>query len=173
MRITATGYGAGDKDFPEHANVLRVLIGETSGAGESTTVAVLEANIDDSSPQVLGYAMERLLEAGALDVTLESRADEEEPPRHAAARDREAGRSRNAGAIDVRRNLHARAPDLFRRAPREGAAYRWKWRRRTAKSNQNLRRRIVRARIRRLPQAGARDRAFRSNRSWPRRIWLI
>ncbi len=71
MRITASGYGAGDKDFPEHANVLRVLIGETTGAAESTTVAVLEANIDDSSPQVLGYAMERLLDAGALDVTLE------------------------------------------------------------------------------------------------------
>jgi pyridinium-3,5-bisthiocarboxylic acid mononucleotide nickel chelatase len=72
MRIVSTGYGAGDYDFPEHANVLRVLIGETSGAAESTTVAVLEANIDDSSPQVLGYAMERLFEAGALDVTLAS-----------------------------------------------------------------------------------------------------
>ena len=72
MQITATGYGAGDRDFQEHANVLRVLIGEASGAAESTSVAVLEANIDDSSPQVLGYAMERLLEAGALDVTLES-----------------------------------------------------------------------------------------------------
>ena len=72
MQITATGYGAGDRDFQEHANVLRVLIGETSRAEEATTVAVLEANIDDSSPQVLGYAMERLLEAGALDVTLES-----------------------------------------------------------------------------------------------------
>jgi uncharacterized protein (TIGR00299 family) protein len=71
MTITGTGYGAGDKDFKEHANVLRVLIGETSGAAESTTVSVLEANIDDSSPQILGYAMERLLEAGALDVTLE------------------------------------------------------------------------------------------------------
>jgi len=72
MRVVASGYGAGDYDFPEHANVLRILIGETSGAAESTTVAVLEANIDDSSPQVLGYAMERLLEAGALDVTLAS-----------------------------------------------------------------------------------------------------
>jgi len=71
MTITGTGYGAGDKDFKEHANVLRVLIGQTSGAAESTTVAVLEANIDDSNPQVLAYAMERLLEAGALDVTLE------------------------------------------------------------------------------------------------------
>jgi pyridinium-3,5-bisthiocarboxylic acid mononucleotide nickel chelatase len=71
MRITATGYGAGDHDFPEHANVLRVLTGETTAAEEATEIAVLEANIDDSSPQVLGYAMERLLEEGALDVTLE------------------------------------------------------------------------------------------------------
>jgi pyridinium-3,5-bisthiocarboxylic acid mononucleotide nickel chelatase len=72
MNVVASGYGAGDRDFPEHANVLRALIGETSGAEESTTVTVLEANIDDSTPQVLGYAMERLLEAGALDVTLAS-----------------------------------------------------------------------------------------------------
>jgi uncharacterized protein (TIGR00299 family) protein len=72
MRITATGYGAGDRDFPEHANVLRAIVGDSSAAEEATTVMVLEANIDDSSPQVLGYAMERLLEAGALDVTLES-----------------------------------------------------------------------------------------------------
>ncbi len=70
MRISHTGYGAGDRDFPEHANVLRVLIGETTGASEATTVAVIEANIDDATPQVLGYAMERLLEAGALDVSL-------------------------------------------------------------------------------------------------------
>lgn len=71
MRIAATGYGAGSKDFAEHANVLRVLIGHASGAEEATTVAVLEANIDDANPQVLGYAMERLIEAGALDVSLE------------------------------------------------------------------------------------------------------
>ena len=72
MRITATGYGAGDRDFPEQPNVLRVLIGESKTAQESTTVSVIEANIDDATPQVLGYAMERLLEAGALDVTLTS-----------------------------------------------------------------------------------------------------
>jgi len=70
MRIAAQGFGAGTKEFPDAANVLRVLVGEASGAAESTTVCVLEANIDDSSPQVLGYAMERLFEAGALDVTL-------------------------------------------------------------------------------------------------------
>jgi len=71
MSIVATGYGAGDKDFAEHANVLRALIGETTYAAESTTISVLEANIDDSTPEVLGYAMERLLAAGALDVTIQ------------------------------------------------------------------------------------------------------
>jgi len=70
MHIQSQGFGAGDKDFPSQANVLRVLIGESARAAESTTVVVLEANIDDTTPQVLGYAMERLLEAGALDVTL-------------------------------------------------------------------------------------------------------
>jgi pyridinium-3,5-bisthiocarboxylic acid mononucleotide nickel chelatase len=70
MKISAIGYGAGDREVEEHANVLRVLIGETTGAAEATTVSVLEANIDDCTPQVLGYAMERLLKCGALDVTL-------------------------------------------------------------------------------------------------------
>jgi pyridinium-3,5-bisthiocarboxylic acid mononucleotide nickel chelatase len=71
MCISAIGYGAGSKDFAEHANVLRILVGETSGALESTTVSVIQANIDDASPQLLGYAMERLLAGGALDVTLQ------------------------------------------------------------------------------------------------------
>ncbi|HEY1757369.1 MAG TPA: nickel pincer cofactor biosynthesis protein LarC [Bryobacteraceae bacterium] len=70
MRITSIGHGAGDRDFPQHANVLRVLIGERNSAPEATLVSVIEANIDDSSPQVLGYALDRLMEAGALDVTL-------------------------------------------------------------------------------------------------------
>jgi uncharacterized protein (TIGR00299 family) protein len=72
IRVLAAGYGAGSKDFAEHANVLRAILGETTAAPESTTVSVIEANIDDATPQVLGYAMERLLEAGALDVTLEA-----------------------------------------------------------------------------------------------------
>lgn len=71
MKLLATGHGAGDRDFPEHANVLRVIVGERGTATESTSVSVLEANIDDSTPQMLGYAMTRLFDAGALDVTLE------------------------------------------------------------------------------------------------------
>jgi hypothetical protein len=70
MRIRAIGYGAGDRDFKEQANVVRVMVGQASGASESITVSVIEANIDDSSPQVIGYATERLLEAGALDVAV-------------------------------------------------------------------------------------------------------
>jgi pyridinium-3,5-bisthiocarboxylic acid mononucleotide nickel chelatase len=71
LKVSRTGYGAGGRDFPDRANVLRVLIGEPSGATEATTVSVIEANIDDLSPQVLAYAAERLFERGALDVTLQ------------------------------------------------------------------------------------------------------
>ena len=70
MRIDSIGYGAGDRDFPEQPNVLRALLGESTRAPESTVVSVIEANIDDSSPQVLGYALERLMDAGALDASL-------------------------------------------------------------------------------------------------------
>jgi len=71
MKIGSIGFGAGDKDFKEMANVLRVLVGSSAAASEATLVSVLEANIDDLSPQVLAYAMERLMEAGALDASLQ------------------------------------------------------------------------------------------------------
>jgi hypothetical protein len=71
LKITASGYGAGSYDFPDRANVLRVILGEETGAAEATAITVLEANIDDLSPQILAYAMDRLLEKGALDVTLQ------------------------------------------------------------------------------------------------------
>lgn len=70
MRISSIGHGAGDRDFKQHANVLRVLIGDRTDVPEATLVSVIEANIDDSSPQVLGYALEKLMEAGALDAAL-------------------------------------------------------------------------------------------------------
>jgi uncharacterized protein (TIGR00299 family) protein len=70
MTISSIGYGAGDRDFKDQPNVLRVLMGESASAPESTLVSVIEANIDDSSPQILGYALEKLMEAGALDASL-------------------------------------------------------------------------------------------------------
>jgi uncharacterized protein (TIGR00299 family) protein len=71
MTVSNIGYGAGEKDFPEHANVLRILAGEAGHMKEALTVSVIETNVDDVSPQVLGYTMERLFEAGALDVTMQ------------------------------------------------------------------------------------------------------
>ncbi len=79
MKLEKAGYGAGSKEFPEHPNLLRLTIGETAptlrqsarkdGAPASQDeISVLEANLDDLSPQVLAYAMERLLAEGALDV---------------------------------------------------------------------------------------------------------
>jgi len=69
MRISASGYGAGDKDIQGRPNLLRVLIGEATGVAEATEVYVIEANVDDMSPQVAGYVRERLLDVGALDAT--------------------------------------------------------------------------------------------------------
>jgi uncharacterized protein (TIGR00299 family) protein len=71
MKAARTGHGAGSRDFPEQPNVLRIILGETAAAEEALTVTVIEANIDDLSPQVLAWSAERLLEAGALDVTIE------------------------------------------------------------------------------------------------------
>jgi pyridinium-3,5-bisthiocarboxylic acid mononucleotide nickel chelatase len=72
MKIEKSGYGAGTRDFPGHANVLRLTIGEAptqlSAKTLQETISVLEANLDDMNPQVFGYVMDRLLEEGALDV---------------------------------------------------------------------------------------------------------
>jgi hypothetical protein len=82
MAIEKAGYGAGTRDFPGHANVLRLTVGENAdknvratqtsatqaSATQVETITVLEANLDDLNPQVFGYVMDKLLEAGALDV---------------------------------------------------------------------------------------------------------
>ena len=66
MKITKTGYGAGRKDFPI-PNILRLSLGETNEeTGDSVTV--IETNIDDTSPEILGYVMKKLFDAGAKDV---------------------------------------------------------------------------------------------------------
>ena len=65
MRTAAIGYGMGKKDF-EQANCIRAMLGETEDAGDS--VLQLECNVDDMTAEELGFAMERILEAGALEV---------------------------------------------------------------------------------------------------------
>ncbi len=123
MVIERSGFGAGTKDFPGMANMVRVLVGEGSGAKESVTVTVIEANIDDSTPEVLGYAMERLLEAGALDVTLSAGGDEEAAPGRrgceviAAPEDRE-----RLAALVMAETVDAGSANVGRRAARGGAS---------------------------------------------------
>jgi uncharacterized protein (TIGR00299 family) protein len=70
MRVLKTGYGAGGRETPGQPNLLRLLVGEeeTASSEETGEIAVIETVIDDSSPQLLAYVSERLLEAGALDV---------------------------------------------------------------------------------------------------------
>ncbi|HTX76939.1 MAG TPA: nickel pincer cofactor biosynthesis protein LarC, partial [Terracidiphilus sp.] len=69
MRNQAAGYGAGGRDTPGEPNLLRLIVGEAEQAAEATEpIAVLEAVIDDSTPQLLAYASDLLLAAGAWDV---------------------------------------------------------------------------------------------------------
>ena len=71
MKVSAIGYGAGTTDLETQPNVLRIMIGEVAAKnveGHSGTIRVLEANLDDMSPQIFGYLMEKALSAGALDV---------------------------------------------------------------------------------------------------------
>ena len=68
MRVAQIGYGAGNRDFADTPNVLRVLVGESDASASSHTVVVIEAEIDDMNPQIFGVLMDRLLAQGALDV---------------------------------------------------------------------------------------------------------
>jgi pyridinium-3,5-bisthiocarboxylic acid mononucleotide nickel chelatase len=70
MTVDRVGYGAGTKDFPGTANLLRAVVGETTAAATVETIAQVETTIDDMSPQLYEPLMERLFEAGALDVFL-------------------------------------------------------------------------------------------------------
>jgi pyridinium-3,5-bisthiocarboxylic acid mononucleotide nickel chelatase len=69
LRVAATGYGAGGRDTPGQPNLLRLLVGEeASDQNMPESIAILETVIDDSSPQLIAYVSELLLEAGAWDV---------------------------------------------------------------------------------------------------------
>jgi pyridinium-3,5-bisthiocarboxylic acid mononucleotide nickel chelatase len=79
MRLLSTGYGAGAREYEKFPNVLRVLVGESEREGEGVVedegvrdeeLTVVETNVDDVSPQVLGYVLEIALARGALDCYL-------------------------------------------------------------------------------------------------------
>ena len=69
MTLSAVGVGAGTREGETRPNVLRLFVGELAGVdAEQDSVTILEANLDDATGQSLGYAGERLMDAGALDV---------------------------------------------------------------------------------------------------------
>ena len=67
MRTVSVGYGAGRRELDRQPNLLRVCVGEAAPPAESDAVWMLETNLDDSSAEVVGYALERALAEGALD----------------------------------------------------------------------------------------------------------
>jgi uncharacterized protein (TIGR00299 family) protein len=68
MAIDKVGYGAGDADFKDTPNVLRILIGRSVAKPSGDRVTVVECEIDDMNPQIYGVVMDRLYAAGALEV---------------------------------------------------------------------------------------------------------
>ena len=70
MKPTKVGYGAGTKEFIEMPNILRITLGEPCDFGlSSEEVYVIETNLDDASGELIGYAMDKLLQEGARDVS--------------------------------------------------------------------------------------------------------
>lgn len=81
MKIERAAYGAGTRDYEDFPNVLRLIVGEVQSPKfkvqsfnetddrQSTTdnLILLETNLDDVSPQILGFVMERAFDLGALD----------------------------------------------------------------------------------------------------------
>ena len=68
MTVERVGYGVGSMDLPDRPNLLRIMIGEESRDVQVDTITILEANLDDTNPEWLGFLMDRLFDAGALDV---------------------------------------------------------------------------------------------------------
>jgi pyridinium-3,5-bisthiocarboxylic acid mononucleotide nickel chelatase len=68
MTVERIGHGAGRREFVEQPNLLRLFVGTTAAPAESDQVWMLETNLDDLPPEVIGYCYDLLLAAGALDV---------------------------------------------------------------------------------------------------------
>ena len=70
MVVRRVGYGAGSRILPDRPNLLRLLLGESGFQREGDVVTLLETNMDDISPEWVGYVMDRLFEGGAIDVVI-------------------------------------------------------------------------------------------------------
>ena len=67
MTLLATGYGFGAREFPDHPNCVRAMLGEDAEQTQTEQVVELQCNLDDMTPEAVGYALERLYAAGAVE----------------------------------------------------------------------------------------------------------
>jgi hypothetical protein len=67
MAVERTGHGAGGRDTKGRPNVLRIVVGRETGGASSERVLVLETEVDDAPPQLLGSLIDKLLARGAVD----------------------------------------------------------------------------------------------------------
>ncbi len=119
--VRSIGYGAGTKDFPDRANVLRVIVGEATSAdashrGDQDRVILLETNLDDVTAEVIGYTRTRLFFGRCARRVYDLDPDEEGSPGSAAVRHRATGPCRKTGDDPVPRDRN-----LWRPSPRDGS----------------------------------------------------
>jgi pyridinium-3,5-bisthiocarboxylic acid mononucleotide nickel chelatase len=70
MNVSSIGYGAGSWELTEQPNMLRLIIGKSANQMITETVWCIETNIDNTSPEIMGYILERLRSEGALDAVV-------------------------------------------------------------------------------------------------------
>jgi uncharacterized protein (DUF111 family) len=66
--VETVGYGVGTRNLTDRPNLLRIMVGRDPSGTQTDTVIILETNLDDANPEWFGFLMDRLFEAGALDV---------------------------------------------------------------------------------------------------------
>jgi uncharacterized protein (TIGR00299 family) protein len=70
MKITSVGYGAGEKDFEEFSNVLKIVIGTQKNNFQFDSIKILETNVDDVSGEIMGNLIEKIMSIGAKDASI-------------------------------------------------------------------------------------------------------
>ncbi len=68
FRVVKTGLGAGKRDYKERTNILRAVLIEETESPDKDAIVKLESDLDDCTGEILGYTLEKLMNAGALDV---------------------------------------------------------------------------------------------------------
>ena len=123
MRISSIGHGAGDRDFKQHANVLRVLIGDRTDCPRSDPGQRHRSQYRRFQSPGPGLRSGETHGRRSARCRAFAPADEEEPPGFPAPHHRQAGRPGTPGADCFRGNLHAWPAHLRRRAPRRSAQH--------------------------------------------------